>query len=590
VDCEDLLNLPIAERIVLVQGRHGFLGNSEQERPWFSYDDRELLKSKELLKVQEDARMVSSDEEWNPDSDAEAYRKVLLSDMELLVRHNVITDDLDALDLQFFNASSASNVMWASQDCYALPQIFGVGWSYWLKPNGESSAYAYLLEQLRGTLSEDYYSVTGPSDRGNQKKTAISYQPGPKEIGGLKTFARSAIEQFCGPEAAYGALWVSSSLVKAELVVRIAKEWNLTTVNEIVAALSPTSLADTQLCSLAVRAEDANLPPAAIAVWNALRDSLMKREGVCCLRYEWRVEVQANRENIPEGCNKSMPEILDALFDKFNDVLNPRSYTNLWQAAADDEEDEDEEVRDGTHPFFSALKLEDVLKMTGWAIQYFCWAVRHVLAHWVRIHSVLEFSRAWLAPPRSILIALQVISENLQTTLMGIQPLRQSAAHLGTSEFSLFFEMQNIHRKLGAPFAGAPLKPFALPTTENYGECPWTGCLVNVDLHEMPAKIMELSHKHKPDDYRWGMSWIDAYFSDRARASAKRNQHLLFSAVYGSNQGFSLLSTNWSSLTMPMQLQQPSEEVEVREGDEMANILVVQPPALPTWDRFIRCA
>ena len=85
VDCEDLLNLPIAERIVLVQGRHGFLGNSEQERPWFSYNDGELLKSKELLKVQEDAQMVSSDEEWNPDSDAGVYQKVLLSDMEQLM-------------------------------------------------------------------------------------------------------------------------------------------------------------------------------------------------------------------------------------------------------------------------------------------------------------------------------------------------------------------------------------------------------------------------------------------------------------------------------------------------------------------------
>jgi hypothetical protein len=386
-------------------------------------------------------------------------------------------------------------------------------------------------------------------------------------------------------------MWLSSSLVEADLVVSIAKEWNLTTVDEIVAALSPTSLADTQLCSLAVRAEDANLPPAAIAVWNALRDSLMKREAVCCVRYEFRVQVQATQQNIPERYNKSMPEVVHGLFEKFNDVLDPKSFSNLWMAPpADDEEVEDEEVRDGSQPFFSALKLEDVLKMTGWAIQYFCWAVRHVLAHWVRIHSVLEFSRAWVAPPRSILIALQVMSENLQTTLMGSQPLRQSAAHLGTSAFSLFFEMQNIHRKLGAPFAGAPLKPFALPTTENYGECPWTGCLVNVDLHEMPAKILELSRKYKPDDYCWAMSWIDTHLSDRARATAKRNQHLLFSAVYGSSNGFLLLSTNWSSLTMPMQQQQLSEEVEVREGDEMANILVVQPPALPTWDRYIRCA
>ena len=625
--CPELDGQHWRNSLVLLQGSSGFLGDAQTDQPWFTLPEKDVLDSREMRDVLEQEDAENSDGEWVPNAEE---RPALAWDLKLLHTKNCVKVEKQVatmLDLQFASTSRAADVLWQSQNLYGVPQNLGHGWNFWLKPEGTTRLWSWMLEGLNLGAPRDI-EVTGPDMKGRSRKKSLSYQPLTKDTGRKEGQARKVIESFCRSKASFVAMWVSPLLVKPEMIAQIAKDWNLDTVDKIVEALSVDSLQKTHLCSLAVSAEDAGVPFAVHGVWDAMRGQLIHEPVARSARYEFRVatcnrrqqsaaEVVEEEEEEEEGDDSGsrgrgrkngaahgghadaaaeqdplVIDVVQSVFEHFNLLLDPRRVCSFWQDAEQEEE--------FSRPLFAALRLEDVLLHIGWSIQYFCWAVRHVVAHWLRALALESVNRVWHSPPRSILIALHLLSESLCSTLMGTQPLCGDSARSSMSGFSTWFNMPSIQMTLGAAFAGGSLETYHCPTTDAFGDCPYDGCCVSVALHDMPPRLLELSKTHKPTDYVWSMDWIQR--NCKQQSSAQRAQETLFDAAYGSREDCVLKSNMWSSLLLPSQ-RVSYEELEQQEGNsagvnsaQTQGRLVfciqprvpIAPPARMTWERVIR--
>jgi hypothetical protein len=587
------------QRLFLVHGPVGFFLNNVQEKPWFTHRSKHLTMSPERMYLlgreerqfaRDSSEDVRQDDNMHEEDDVEYQdlNQVLVHDLQMLVQAQRLNLADGQLDLGGYTSrNNAARIIWISKHFNAVPLPIGHGWNYWLKPHGSTGFYAKLINSLNGGLPRGFVAASPREQPLASNKRCISYVPLFKALGAKGSMGRDVVEQFCGTRALFGALWVHPSCLPAEIVDRLAEDWNLKSTDQIVEALSSENLTSTPLFSLSVPALDTSLPPAAWALWDMVR-SLALHPSNSGSRIECRVSVAmtpAKQARVHNDCNPEEGQVAHILRQSATAAGN-RVYHNRHPTSDIKEEgpqgDEEDDgtwqptqtgslavsevaatcLKSMTDCFSSqdldedevlslrAVPLTHVLQYLGWSIQYFCWAIRHVLARWISAQRLRSINSFWHCVPRSIIIALHLLCDSLQCTLTAGQPLLVGEGdHWTMSEFSLWWGLPQIQYVTGTSFCGSLFKVYRCLPTQERGQCPYDGCLINVDIEQMPAKLLELKDRHVPVDCCWADEWISKSITNPAKVKALSRK--LYEASYGGQPGWHLISDIWSSLSLP---------------------------------------